>query len=355
MQVPAFEDLSVTTMTLIIGLSQPINIPLVFHLLPVTRIEIEQTRNASKCKLPHCEIPGSILSLRHVTNVRGIIRTVKRPFKNAITVDMSIKSKNVNFKLSPETLQLCGAKSIDDGVESANHIISHLRHAQSVVDRINENPELARSTTEWIKNITRGPLITREIQTPLALGGREVTLHKTLMTPSITRPDASIPEDCDIEIARFMFSMIDDFKYHEDMCKKLDFILTLDQVLPENIEISFVNQAMVNYNYYLGFRVDRMALNELINGRDGFMSRFNHEMAHAVTIEMPYESPQGSNTKRRKNKVPHHSFMVYTSGAVTQSGPGPELMRDVYYKFMKCIHDLKDHIIYHEEPIKLEY
>ena len=85
---------------------------------------------------------------------------------------------------------------------------------------------------------------------------------------------------------------------------------------------AMIAEAMVNYNYSLGFEVDRTRLNQFIDGQNGFISRYNNALANSVTIELPYDPPKGTAIKRRKNKVPHHTFLVYKSGSVTQSGPG---------------------------------
>ena len=55
---------------------------------------------------------------------------------------------------------------------------------------------------------------------------------------------------------------------------------------------------------------------------------------------MPYKLPEGQKSLRKKDKVPCHTFIVYKSGIVTQSGPGEELMEEVYYKFMGIIKDI---------------
>lgn len=372
MQVVPFEKLRITTMTIILGLSNPVNTELAFHLLPITRIEVQQTRGTTKCKLPHCSTPGSILSMKYLGNVRGIIKTAANPFKNAVTIDISTKLKNNNLKLSPMSIQMCGASSLEDGIESAEHVIRHLRHIEFVLSKIRADKALAEKTTQWVKDMTRGPPIERVIQKQEIWGGREITVMSKTTPYSVVIPTVNVDPEMDVDIALFMASMMYDFAYHDDMCKKLDFILNLacsapeeaaDEqggikrgiVITEPLTISRIDQAMVNYNYNLGFCVDRAALTAKINGLNGFFARFDNALTNAVTVELPYEADRNNGIKRRNKDVPHHTFLVYKSGAVTQSGPGPDLMRDVYYIFMASISQIKDSIIYKEPQLITEY
>ena len=156
MEIVPYENLRTTTITMIMALTNGVNTEAAFHLLPITRIAIQQTRESSKCKLPHCEIPGSILSMRYRGNVRGVIRSKSAPFKNAVTIDISTIRKNISLKLSSFSIQMCGASSRADGVEAATHILAHLRSIQLVLNKMQNNLPAALMTIEWVKNVTRG-------------------------------------------------------------------------------------------------------------------------------------------------------------------------------------------------------
>ena len=359
MDIVPFEQLRITTMTLIITLNSNINTEAAFLLLPITRVNINQTRESSKCKLPHCEIPGSILSMRFRDNIRGIIRNNSKPFKNSVTIDISTSRKNINLKLSSGTMQMCGASSKEDGVEAATHIINHLQHIQLVIDKIQNNLTHALQIIKWIKDITIGEPIERITTGSRTIGRVTLSVRRKHMETSIARPMIEIPSHFDIDITRFLLSMVDDFIYHNDMCQKLDFVTNIKNVVDDNLDIGHVSEdtteydlikqvaeAMVNYNYSLGFEVDRTKLNKYINTRDGFISRFDNALATSVTIELPYDPPADMAIKRRRNKIPHSTFLVYKSGSVTQSGPGGEIMRDAYYKFRTQIAELRPLIEY---------
>jgi hypothetical protein len=164
------------------------------------------------------------------------------------------------------------------------------------------------------------------------------------------RPTGPIPEDLDPDIVNFLIPMVDDYIYHPDMCLKLDYIPTIKSLISDELEVSQVDESMRNYNYSLGFKVERSLLNEFIHQQNGFISRYNNALSTCVTIELPYDPPAGSGIKRKKNKIPRHTFLVYRSGSITQSGPGGgRLMRDAYYLFMDTIAQLREWIEYGTE------
>lgn len=337
MNIIPYERLNVTTMTLILSLNNEVNTEVAFHLLPIMRMAVTRKRETSKCKLPHCDIPGSILSMRFRQNVRGVIRNKSTPFKNAVTIDISTKKKNISLKLSAFSIQMCGASSKEDGEEAATHLINHLHHIQNILNKIALNLNHTLSIIEWVKEHTKG--------LPTEKPGWEVhdgsNISLNVYTPSmdyfISPPTELFPAEFDPEIAKFVVSMTEDFLYHSDMCRKLDYIPKFPAIIKEAISVRRLDMAMVNYNYSLGFEIDRDRLNQFIDGQNGFVSRYNNALSTSVTIELPYEPPSDSAIKRRKGKIPHHTFLVYRSGSVTQSGPGGKLMEEAYYLFINTI------------------
>ena len=352
MDIKPYEELAVTTMTLVMTLTDEVKTEFAFYLLPITRILVQQTRQSSKCKLPHCKIPGSILSMRYRGNIRGVIKNSNNPFKNAVTIDISTKKKNISLKLSSLSIQMCGASSREDGLEAANHVISHLRKIQNILNKIHQSEDLAKQALEWVKNNTKGREIKKvEYVNDIDCNKVKLKVYVSTVDYLIVDPINECPENLDPEIITFLLSLSNDFINHNDYCKKLNFIMNIEHVMNESLNIKDIDEAMVNYNYSLGFEVDRTNLNKYIDGQNGFISRYNNALATSVTIELPYEPSLNKSIKRRKNKVPHHTFLVYKSGSVTQSGPGGDLMRDAYYLFMNTISDIQPYIKYSPYPI----
>ena len=346
MEIRPFESLRVTTETLVITLTSGVNVDAAFHLLPITRIEIKQTRESSKCKLPHCEIPGAILSMRYCGQTRGVIKTKASPFKNAVTIDISTVTKNISLKLSSFTMQMCGASSRDDGIEAATHVLNHLRAIQVILDKMHADPQKTAETMSWIKNVTRARPVEKPQWGEISCPNVTLRVYRPIPEFEITKPLVVIPDNLDPDVVMFLLTLCDDFIYHGDYCRKLDRIINIQTIIDEPLELQNVDEAMVNYNYPLGFEVDRSALNRFIDGQNGFVSRYNNELVTSVTIELPYEPRKGTMIKRRKNKVPHITFLAYRSGSITQSGPGGQIMRDSYYLFMETIAQLRPYIEY---------
>jgi hypothetical protein len=332
-------------MTLVIPLVGTVNLDAAFGLLPITRLNLPQPkRQPQKYKIPHCGNPGAIFSLRYKGYVRGIIRSHStKPFKNSITIDIATEKKNVSIKLSSTKIQMCGASSVEQGAEGANHIIHALMVIQDQLDYIQANRELAEATLEWIKNETRGGPVERADE-----GGKADHSIRAVTT-------MELPATVDGRIVNFLLRQQPDFLYHSDFCSELDWILTLKQVATRPLEIQQVCKAMVNYNYDLGFHIDRYELVTRINGLNGFYARYDNAVEHNVTIELPYEVPAHHRAMRRKNKHPCHTFLVYMSGLVTQSGPGEELMREAYYRFNATINSIREHIMKPDIPRSLKY
>ena len=64
--VTPFEDLGVTTMTLVVLLKGEVRIDVAFNLMYVTRLDLPPPRrSAQKFKIPNINMPGAAVSMRH--------------------------------------------------------------------------------------------------------------------------------------------------------------------------------------------------------------------------------------------------------------------------------------------------
>lgn len=349
-----YGELPITTMTMIISLTGGVNVRDAFQLLQITRITISRMRETSKCKLPHCVIPGSILSVRYKEGVRGIIKNNSGPFKNAVTVDISTLKKNISLKLSTLSIQMCGASSKEDGIEAATHIINHLKNIQRLMNEMKRDIDHTNMILDWISQETKGPEIDVVDVSFEKVGNVLLKIENPRKDNLVIKPQKLIPEHFNKKIAMFLLSFSNEFHYHSQFNKKIRFIPKARTLVDENLAIESVDQAMVNNNYKLGFQVDRTALNAFINGKNGFISRYNNALTTCVSIELPYKPLASTTIKRKKTKVPHHTFLVYKSGSVTQSGPGGILMENAYYLFIDTIKELMPYIIYKNDQEQSE-
>lgn len=181
---------------------------------------------------------------------------------------------------------------------------------------------------------------------------------KVLEVDSLVIPTGypnNYPVDVDQRIANFYIKHAPDHVYHHVFCQFVDFVSGIEEVITPGLRLKNINMAMINYSYSLGMCINRWNLANRINGNSGFLARYNNTTDHCVTISLPYEVPEHMREVRRKNKPPCHTFMVYKSGIVTQSGPNIDMMRDAYNKFMGTITEIRSDIIQKDKSFSLKY
>jgi hypothetical protein len=186
---------------------------------------------------------------------------------------------------------------------------------------------------------------------------------EAMIVNSITIPDTypdKYPDGIDERVVNFYLKYAPDFVYHHVYCQFLESIVDITEIISPDLGIDSLNMAMINYSYSLGMSINRWELVNRIRGRNGFTARFDNSADHCVTISLPYENNNNSYEEQttktsRKKKEKCHTFMVYKSGIVTQSGPDIEAMREAYYLFMETIKDIKPFIMKKNTPFKLKY
>lgn len=387
--------LKITTMTLIFQLDCKIDLNKIFFLMPITKIPYEIKSNARiRYKIPHYDKPGSILSMRYRGMTRGILRsTSSTHFKNSITLDLSLKEKNVNIKLcnsktrlSGSKMQMCGAKSLEQGMEGATQILKKIEEIQTVLDRVESNPDLKRRCIEHINqsveetneplwrykpssNISIPPpvleVIQEEIQWKLCVTNASKQNMEDMINEYSKRyeevknlgswfrdslcilrnlkykePTEEEKKDLDIEYIDFFIKEYEDIHSLDKFKEKVEFISTIGKVYEGEIRITDVSKAMVNFNYSLGGPIDRFQLMSQFRGKGDFYSHFDNSTEHYVTVELPYVVKDMS--KKKKHKKPCHTFLIYQSGLVTQSGPDEDMMKEAYIDFMTIFNEVKE-------------
>ncbi|HSW76822.1 MAG TPA: hypothetical protein VLG50_07240 [Candidatus Saccharimonadales bacterium] len=353
-----FKNLKITTMTLVFQMNGKMNNKSIFHLLPITKVLLSKNRVVQKCILPVSDKPGSVLSIRAKLNgqnlVRGIIENnKKRFFKNSVTLKMSTSIKNVSLKISPKTIQLCGASSKADGISAINYIVNHLTHIRNMMDLIQNNPYEYNICVKWIEEHLKGDVVDRTWIEQKNINQFKLFIQRSTKDFNLRQKPIVIPSLYHHDMMTYLLSLMDDQIYFSHYMDKIKNIHRLQTVFEDEISINKVNEVMVNYNYNLGFRINRDELDRLINGRNGLCSYYDNALSNSVTIELPYNQPLDYMAKKIKKKIPHHTFLVYKSGAVTQSGPCSasqggkcaSMMEDAFNIFIGTIHEIKDQIM----------
>jgi hypothetical protein len=323
-------NLQPTTMTNIVEYQGDINLELAFKLIQICKIELIKTKTKrNKIKLPCIDPPGSILSLRFMDKTRGIMRTEKKKqFRNSITIDMSLGTKNVSLKLARTTIHMCGMRFPESSIEAANHLFEKLYDAQGLLNFIRKETKKIEILLSWIKSkakirTKRGNV--KEIVFPL-----KMDRYKD-------------------EVRKYITMLLSYSYYVEDLDEYValleSIIATKEDVIIEKPEILRVRTVMRNYNYSLGFKVNRWLLRQAVNGHDGFIASYNNSTQHHVKIQLPFEDFEYENykdvsrEKKKQKKIKYHSFFIYKSGIVTQSGRKLKYMLEALKRLLSIIEE----------------
>jgi hypothetical protein len=326
--------------------------------------------------------------------------------KNSISIDISAEEKNINVKLSKHKIHMCGAKSLEQGRRTAQFIVDHLIRVQAELDYMNEDTEDRDNALKWIKSHIKGEKVKRPVykfeQIVYAKEDRvvlknkrkqqkeqlnkmidvglsssdvegftrgqmllsdllametdsdvetnkhedEIILTKKVLIEEkddnyIIQPK-NIPPGIDARIVNLLLRQTDDYKYYSDLVQELDWITTQSKLYDEVPRIINIQKAMVNYNYDLGFDINRGELTKRIHMYNEFTAIYDNMVGHNVTISLPYKTQSTDICRKRDTKL--IKFIVYHSGKVTQSGPSEELNEEAYKKFIETIDIIRPHV-----------
>ena len=167
MSIVDFENVKITTITVIANLIGNACIENAFPLLPVTRLDLTGiSRSTKKFKIPYPgrEYAGSIFSAKCAGITRGIVKTTSnKSFRNAVAIDICTSVKNISAKLVKNKIHMCGPNSKELAIEAAQHILDHLKNIQLELDYIHQHPQERDETVKWLIRETKGaPFIINE-------------------------------------------------------------------------------------------------------------------------------------------------------------------------------------------------
>lgn len=471
MSIVNFDNVKVTTMTVIAILEGSAVIESAFPLLPITRLDLKNvSRSTKKFKIPWPgkEYAGSIFSAKYSGITRGIVKTAtNKSFRNSVAIDICTSVKNISAKLVKNKIHMCGPNSEGLAKEAAQHIINHLINIQNEMDYISNHIQERDEVIRWLMKETKGDSFVinednqeiieleegeiirnsviydnngnvkysyREVPFKWELGDninpdniivnkygqpfyrsltkkekkeemseypimqignivkirndgdkipsddRGVKFNKVCRFPlrvvevtSVKFPDSVVkslnedmsinfPKHIDSRIAKFLLNYVQDYAYHHILCDFLDNFRNISRVYTDKesetgrtpLSLGALNIAMINYSYSLKMNIDRWSLAQLIDGHEGFRARYNNTTDHHVTVTLEYTANPEESISRKG--LQNHTWMIYKSGIVTQSGPSPALMAPVYYKFMNFIESIKDQIVIKDgKPFNMKY
>ena len=308
-----FQDLDVTTLTIIAVSNLNININKLFKYLPVTEYILVQKRRGRKKKTEHRDPNehiqnGSIICLQYGSQVRGTVlkkkskskksKTEKNYFLNSVTVEIVIdKGKMINIKISSNgKFQITGCKDMNHVITGLQYLFHHMYYSQKYTGE------------------------------------------------DIYKMDGPEPKFIfDIVMKNFDFKLkfgINRYNLDDFITNNTDFI----SLFEDEDKITYVN-IKYKLNNYEDENVTQMTLDY-----DNLISHtpfcgFNFTSSTTVPYSEFKKLCVDEKVRRTANKkAKYHTFLVFQSGAVIQSGRGPE-MEQVYNKFMTTILGNKEKFI----------
>src|SRR5438105_4983404 len=190
--------------------------------------------------------------MRFEQKIRGIVINAvpKKHFRNSITIDMSIKEKNVNFRLSSSTLHICGVKSFEQINETVDLVFKHLKSIQEELDYISQNPEKSENCLKYIR---------------MNIINKDDKLY-------IPTPTSGI----DLRILSFFCRNLSEHTLARNFLIELEWIMKRKNIYSGDLNLLKVETSMINKNYDIGFEVNRQALSRHIGGINGFYQDYDN-------------------------------------------------------------------------------
>ncbi len=368
--------------------------------------------------IPHYPIPGHVLATRNGPTFRGVRWTSsEKYFQNCIPFCVSAKRENIKGKLLSNGIHTCGPKTVEEGLEITQYMIDHLKTIQQQLDYCQQNYEAFYKTVRWFLHSTRGPqrrryyteavnnadfaiadgspfpsfLIDSILTQPkdisdryLACKFRDVIVEhidyfRCTVTYSLEQVPVApepvemveflidkfedyeeiaypqyFPEGIDKNIASFLTQTLEGLSTYSDVLGIVDWISTFPYITSPELSIGSHDVYMVNYNYPIGWEVNRNNMNELFNNVPDFSSTYANDITSSVRIILPYELTEEEEMRRRPDANHHNTFLVFLSGKVTHIGPGGKRMEDAYYRFMNIVRDNQQFLRLHPNVATFE-
>lgn len=329
-KIPTFNDVQISTMTVIAHTNLIINTDKFYKYIPVTDYVIVKKKRGRKKKIqpedPNRHIPvGSVISLTKKRCVRGVVMKPKKKksktyFRHSVSVVMVLdQGKMLNVKVSSNgKLQMTGCKTSKHAIEFVKHIYSLMIEAE-----------------EWT--------------------------GETLFTYKSEYGNIEEDEDTENEEEEQEIENPQDMVEEEPPLERR-----------ENDGLCAVFRvAMKNIDFDIGYKIRRDLLNTYINLNTEFRSIFESSVGTSVNIKIkasqrfdtelhrlkitsegecledmiPYEEFFDSlSTKEQKDerkKERYHTFLCFASGSIIMSSAGEE-MSDIFYKLVRLLIENRD-------------
>jgi len=343
------DNLNNTTITTLCKLSFNMAFKDLFLLLPITNLNIPDNTITSK-KLPLCK-PGSILVLNFDKKTRGVVLQKKKKknsneiisFKNSLSIYMSLTDKNINLKLSNTEIHSCGSKNESHQKEVIERLINHIFYIQYLLNKIQHMKETTNKTLKWVREFVKGKKVfDEELQT------NRYTVNSNSLKP-IDIKNIKYSE-IDEEIAKYFLQFrSNSLNYCDKFYIKLDYVVNMVDVV-SNINYDYkIENVMHNYNFSFGKSFSLHLLYLELSKVEGFGKTFfityNNDAMTYLILQVLYDKIERSF--KMKEKVKNFvSFIFYSTGSLTLSGPNHQIIKEKYNFIIEHIKKVQDIVFF---------
>lgn len=298
--IPEFSRIKISTETIIAVSNLVFDLNNLYNYLPVVEYVVVKRKRGRKKKVevidPNKDIPiGSIISVQNKTNVRGAVLKKKKEsktyFLNSITVIVMLEDgKMINTKISKNgKFQITGCKTNDHFINCIRYIYANIKAAESYIGEKICTHKNGETHPRMIFNIVMKNI---DFKVGFSIQRDDLDTFMSMNTNFTSHYEASITTGVNIKIKS-------EHPYEENLI----------QLVIKDTEYNLSN---VQYKNYLDFLDDKERAKE---------------------------------AKKQK----FHTFLVFCSGSIIQSGSGPDMER-VYKQFMRII--LKNRSKFEEKLIE---
>lgn len=342
LQYPKFESLKISTMTGIVQLNHCVNLEGAYCWLrlPLYMWQYGVYHKVTE-SIPWSGVAGTISSIRGGDLSRGYPRDTG-PMKNSVTLYIDTTDKNVSIKVGPQKLHITGGKSREELIHATQLLLQQLEQAESDFRYCQNNHEQWAKVIGWFLQAVKGSTVMRQ-KTVFVTGksdGPSMLVQKEdhHTVPIVITPSPEL--GLDQRMVDILTPLAREFQYFSDLYHHIYLMNMCATVIatpatPENpLTYTDLQLGMTNYNYHIGFNVDRLALASYVESH-GFIVDYNNATNVGTKFLLPFQTNDTVIVHRKKKTK--HTFMVYRGGQITQSSPNPELAQEAYNKFMNMV------------------
>jgi len=283
-----FEDIEISTETIIAKTNWKVDIVQLYDHLPITFYKIIQKKRGRKSKDEKKEISeklfdGQIISLKMGNLIKGVNlkekKNTKKFFRNSLTIVMYLDDKFINFKVSKNgKFQFTGCKSTEQSINCMKFIYDYTKNTKKIIELKDKYTEIIFITVMTNINFNIAFCVNRE---DLDYHINTETDYKSLLETSFSYTGVNI------------------------------------KIPLNNIDIIPIKKIIYKDNVWL----------------DEF---FNYSMY--------LQSLDEKERKKEKTKNRFNTFLVFQSGNVILSSPHKDCMKDVFHIFLNIIKDCEHKI-----------